>query len=74
MAEYTTIVSVTYQILGEAEEFALNIPITANSSTSVYDLMVQLQTAADSEETIDVFTRLGRALVSHMAQNTKDIQ
>ena len=72
MAKHTTIVSMTYQILGESEDYTINIPVTGDTQSTVEDIMKQIQTAGDSRETKDMFGRLGKALISHMAQNTKD--
>jgi hypothetical protein len=69
---FSTMISMTYQILGEPETYSATIPITAEQDMSIFDIQEQLQNAADGPEMSRMFEKFGRALIEHLARNTKE--
>lgn len=72
MATHSALVSVTYKIVGEAEEFQVYIPITVDETSTAEDISNQMSATVDSHESSETLVKFSLALVSHLAEQTRD--
>lgn len=67
MSEHTAIVSATYRILGEAEDYIGSFSVTADETTTVHELRERIEIAVRDLD--PVTAELGWGLLSHLSRN-----
>lgn len=72
MSEHTTIVSATYKILGETEEYTGTFSITVNENTTARE--VQEKIGVGLSELEGTLTDFGWGLLTHLSRMTAKAQ
>lgn len=70
MSEHTAIVSATYRILGEAEEYVGSFAVTADENTTTWQLRERINIAVRELDTMTA--ELGRGLLAHLSRNVAE--